>query len=313
MMTVLIISYRKTPRAIEGASKYFVVQAVARRFLLMGIVSHFLVSGGFFVFWSYDFLRYCLMLRGLFIKMAVLPRPFWFVDVVRGVRLSQGFYVVVRSKIVPIYLFVSLRKENIMMGFCLVGLFSVFLGSVLGVNQIRIRKIIAYSSIAHMGWMVSCFSSLSRWYCLSLFLCYCLMLLPLFIVGAVCSLEYVFKYKKTQYFSRVRVLVVFRLLSLGGLPPLVGFFYKWVMFFGLVKEGFLLVSGILVVLSLVSLYYYIGVCYNVFSVYWFVPKIFSGLKFLSTKMYMFLSLNLSVVLIVGLLRFLGPLTRVRLM
>lgn len=281
MSIVLIVSESKTPRAVERASKYFVVQAVARSFLVMGIMRKLLIGGSLEIFRGYRVFPYFLFLVGVFIKLAVLPRPFWFVDVVSGVKLVRGFYVVISSKIVPVYLFVCLSREVLLEEFSVLGVFSVFLGSVLGVNQVRIRKIIAFSSIAHIGWVVRCFPTLPAWSCLLLFLCYVVMLVPLFLVGAICSIEYVFKKKGTQHFSRVALFIVISFLSLGGLPPLVGFFYKWVMFLGLTRRGFFLVARVLVLLSLVSLYFYLNVCFSAFRVYWSVPQSFRALKFMS--------------------------------
>jgi len=267
IMIVLIVSQSGTPRGVEAAAKYFVTQAVARRFLLVGILRRFFVSGGFDLFGSYDMISYFFFMLGVFIKMAVLPNPFWLVDVVRGVSLSRAFFVIIGSKIIPVYLFICLSGRRFLGGLSVLGLFSVFLGSVLGINQISIRKILAFSSVAHMGWMVSCFACLSGWYCAVLFLCYALSLLPIFFISSVCSMEGIFKRKSAQFFSRLAGVVVVSLLSLGGLPPLVGFFYKWLMFLGLVDNGLFLVAGLLVLLRLVSLYYYLRVTYSIFRIY----------------------------------------------
>nr|YP_009730150.1 NADH dehydrogenase subunit 2 [Ophiomastix mixta]QHT54193.1 NADH dehydrogenase subunit 2 [Ophiomastix mixta] len=306
MMVVLIISEGSTPRAIEAASKYFVVQAVASGFLLMGILSHFFIGNSFIVFGNYDLISYCLILLGVFVKLAVLPNPFWFVDVVSGVSLYRAFYVIVASKVVPVYLFISLSSQDFLLGLCLVGLLSVFLGSVLGVNQISIRKILAFSSIAHMGWMISCFPILSYWCCVVLFFCYLLMLFPIFFVSSLCSIQGIFKQKNSQFQANVGLVVIVSLLSLGGLPPLVGFFYKWLMLLGLTGQNLFLVAGILILMSVISLYYYLSVCYSVFSVYWAVPQVFCFVNVLVSNSFFFFLGVVSLVNVLVCIFLVGP-------
>lgn len=66
-------------------------------------------------------------------------------------------------------------------------------------------------------------------------------------------------------------MVILSLLSLGGFPPLIGFFYKMTIFLGLVRGGSYLVCGYLIVMSLISLFYYLRICYNLYSLY--VPEV----------------------------------------
>lgn len=170
---------RGTPRRVEAVSKYFVAQAVASAFLLLGVVLRFFFTGKIDLFSEYKTLSYVFILRGLFIKIAVIPNPFWFIDTVRGLKLIQGFYVVITSKLVPIYLFITLLSINIKIFLMAVGLFSIAVGSFLGLKQTNVRKIIALSSIAHLGWLVVGLPYLDTFECLFVFICYLLMVIPL--------------------------------------------------------------------------------------------------------------------------------------
>nr|YP_009732651.1 NADH dehydrogenase subunit 2 [Ophiarachnella gorgonia]QHT54258.1 NADH dehydrogenase subunit 2 [Ophiarachnella gorgonia] len=265
---VVLLSYYRTPRSTEATVKYFIVQAVAGVVLLLGIlVRCFSLNVGFSLFESYSGFSYMLILTGLFVKIAVVPNPFWFVDVVGGLSLVRGFYVVVVSKIVPVYLYSLVVSDLFYWVFVLVGLSSSFFGTVFGVNQTSLRKIISLSSVSHLGWMVVSFSVLSFYECFFVFLLYVVMVLPLFVVGHYWVVNNVGKVGNLYHNFFVVLVLLVSLLSLAGFPPLIGFFYKWVMFFGLVMSGSYLVSGVLVMFSLVSLYFYLLVCYNLYGLY----------------------------------------------
>lgn len=168
-----------TPRGVEAVSKYFIAQAVARAFLLLGIVFRFFTKGEIDLFSSYNYLSYVMILGGLFIKIAVVPNPFWFIDTVSGLNLVQRFYVVITSKLVPIYLFISLLNFNLKSFLLTVGIFSIGIGRFLGIKQTNVRKIVALSSIAHLGWLIVGFPFLEIYECLFVFFCYLLMVIPL--------------------------------------------------------------------------------------------------------------------------------------
>lgn len=223
---VTLLSRSGTPRAVEASSKYFMVQSIARSLLLAGLLGHFLIRGTFCIFTKYHRISYCLILSGLFVKLAVFPNPFWFVDVVRGVSLLRSTLVVVISKIIPLYLFLCLSKTGWLLVLAVVGVRRAGFSSFLAIKQTNVRKIIALSSISNVGWMVVCFPIMRFDVCVFLFFCYIVMVLPVLITGYVSSFERLLKLKKHMCHPYLGYLLGIRMLSLGGLPPLVGFFYK---------------------------------------------------------------------------------------
>uniref|UniRef100_A0AAU6PWW8 NADH-ubiquinone oxidoreductase chain 2 n=1 Tax=Ophiotreta durbanensis TaxID=3135534 RepID=A0AAU6PWW8_9ECHI len=293
---VVLLSGRATPRGVESAVKYFVVQGVASVFLLFGAVFNGVWGGSLDLFSSYNLVSYFLIIIGLLVKLAVFPNPFWIVDVLSGVDLARGAYVILFSKFIPVYLYYIVSGSFLGIIITVVGVSSIIFGSVLGVNQVSVRKIIALSSVSHMGWIVLTFPLLSGSLCFFVFLSYIFMLVPLLWVSNVVSLDYLVKGKNMYYNWGALVVVLVCLLSLGGFPPLLGFFYKWVMFFVLVESGSFLVSGILILFNLVSLFFYLQLCHSLVSFYWPELKLsfFNGLGEMSTKV-------LSPIFVVGVL------------
>jgi len=160
------------------------------------------------------------------IKLAVFPNPFWFVDVVSGLGLRERFFVVVVSKIGPLYLFFILSRRRQLSVFLIIGLFSAFLGSVLGTNQTGLRKIVALSSIANLGWFVVCLPFMGGVLGGLCFLGYVVTIVPVLWLGSHYLFYYLSKGAHIYHRSVSAFWFIVFLLSLGGLPPFIGFFVK---------------------------------------------------------------------------------------
>ena len=256
------------PRKVEAVSKYFVLQAVARVILMFGILVRWETSENLMLWGSYSAFSHSLILFGLMIKLAVFPNPFWFVDVVSGLSLSRGLYVVVISKLAPLYLFFSLSEPKQLAIFLVIGLFSVFIGRALGTNQNGVRKIVALSSIAKLGWFIVCLPFLGGYLGSLCFFGYVVTIVPVLWLGSYYSYYYLLKGGQIYHSPTSSFLFISGLLSLGGLPPFIGFFIKWQLFQGLVNVGLFWVCSVLIARSLLSLYFYLKVCFSVWSIKW---------------------------------------------
>nr|QDH07334.1 NADH dehydrogenase subunit 2 [Ophiarachnella infernalis] len=267
MCLVILLSEKMTPRSVEAVLKYFIMQAIGGLFLLFGVIVRLYFCNSVSVLSFYNESSYILILLGLFIKLAVFPNPFWVIDVVSGISVSRGFYVLVASKIIPLYLYITLINNSFLWTLIGVGVFSTAFGVLLGVNQLSVRKLLAFSSVGHVGWMVAVFPSMNVSSCFLVFVLYILNISPIFFWSLYYELEDVNKTKNVYHNFLVVFVLVVSLLSLAGLPPLAGFFYKWVMFNALVLNKLYLVSGVLILLNLISLFFYLNICKFFYLVY----------------------------------------------
>ena len=280
ILLIRLVSQDLSPRRVEGLSKYYIIKAVASVLIIGGAVIRYLFWGESKVIGDYVGLPLILVLLGLFIKLAVFPNPYWFVDVVRGFKMLRSFYIIIVSKIVPVYLYIVLVKNSHSYILTLVGVVSILVGRISGVRQKSIRKIVAYSSIRHFGWLVIGLPWLTLEGCLFVFVCYFVMLLPILWVGGYYKIDDLKRINRVYHQPGVVILVILRLLSLGGLPPLIGFIYKWFIFLGLLSGGQYLVCGYLIVMRLISLFYYLRVSYYLYRLYWPETKLVGLASFL---------------------------------
>ncbi len=300
-LLVVIISRKITPRTVERLAKYFLAQAIARILLLTGIIVRYYHIGEIKVTSHYKLPSYVLILMALFLKIALVPNPYWFVDAVRGLKFLERIYIVITSKIVPIYLYITISKDYFIGLLFIVGVASVGFGRLLALKQTSIRKIIALSSIAHLGWFLVRFPLLDFQKCLFIFFSYIIMVTPIIFICHIFQINDLKKIKRC-YSSPFSVFIIFlSLLSLGGFPPLLGFFYKFVIFLALINKKRYILCGYLILMRLVSLFIYLRICYELYRLYNEEVKFISLSKnlidFGGSKMFIYLILNFSLIII----------------
>uniref|UniRef100_A0AAU6QCH7 NADH-ubiquinone oxidoreductase chain 2 n=1 Tax=Aspidophiura sp. TaxID=3135528 RepID=A0AAU6QCH7_9ECHI len=298
-----IISRNTTPRAVEASVKYFIFQALASAILLGGILVRYINIGTFGTEGIYTTVEGVFILLALVIKIGLFPAHFWFIDVVSGLQFYQCFYVIVISKLIPLIFIINISTEFLSNAYLIVGCSSVLIGSVLGTSQVQTRKIMAFSSVAHLGWIVIIIPYTNYIVPLLLFSCYIVVIGLALEQCNNMSLYSIGNARKQSQSSEV-LLFLISLISLGAFPPTIGFLYKWIMFIIIIKEGLFMVAAFLIIMSVISLYFYLNLAFNIFSIYWPVNKsvVLSGVSNQNG-----LSITIGLVIIFPLF-FLGPIT-----
>nr|YP_009917936.1 NADH dehydrogenase subunit 2 [Echinothrix calamaris]QLM01971.1 NADH dehydrogenase subunit 2 [Echinothrix calamaris] len=252
-----------TPRTVEASIKYFLVQALSAALLLNSALVQAWLTGSWSTSIPLNLTSEISLSIALAFKIGLAPCHFWFPDVLQGLPLTQGLLISTWQKIAPLIIlfsFSSLIFSNLIVA---LGLFSVMVGGWGGLNQTQIRKILAFSSIAHMGWisLTSTYHELAALVMLALYLVINTTLfltanfLGVFTLGHLNVIS-----QLSPLSTAILVLVV---LSLGGLPPLTGFMVKFISLYHLVSNDFLVFSVILILGSLLSLFFYLRITFNV--------------------------------------------------
>nr|AYO99686.1 NADH dehydrogenase subunit 2 [Ophiosteira sp. Op725.7] len=276
-----ILSSNISPRSIESTNKYFLFQATGSIILLTGILIRLFFSGNILLQGNYNWIEYSIIVISLCIKMGIFPTHFWFVDVMQGINFWSGFFIVIPSKIIPIYIIINISNSFAIILLSIIGVISVIIGSILGVHQIQLRKLIALSSIAHLGWIVITFPNINNWFGMILFLSYTIMITPLIWVGNIYSLEHLSKTNNISNNFSLSSILLISILSMAGFPPLLGFFYKWLIFYIILNNQSLIIIVILISASLLSLYFYLQICIGSYIMQWPLSKtLFSNSFFL---------------------------------
>nr|ABO14045.1 NADH dehydrogenase subunit 2 [Xenophallus umbratilis] len=256
-----LMAKNHSPRTVEATTKYFFAQATASATLLFASVSNALLTGGWDIIQSHHPLTSTLITLSLAMKIGLAPLHSWMPEVMQGLNLLTGLILSTWQKLAPLCLIYQIQPNNPHILIAL-GLLSIVVGGWGGFNQVQLRKILAYSSIAHLGWMITILS-FSPPLTLTALFTYLLMTLSLFssfILGRTTHIS-----SLSTAWAKIPALtasIPFILLSLGGLPPLTGFLPKWLILQELTKQDLTPIAVLAALSSLFSLYFYLRLSYS---------------------------------------------------
>nr|AWS34249.1 NADH dehydrogenase subunit 2 [Kurochkinegramma hypogrammicum] len=256
-----LIAKSHHPRAIEAATKYFLAQATASTLLLFSSMTNAWHTGQ----WDITQLTHpvsCLILTSaISMKLGLVPFHFWFPEVLQGSSLTIGMLLSTIMKFPPLTLLymTSLSLNPTLL--TILAVLSAALGGWMGLNQTQIRKILAFSSIAHLGWMAIIISYHPKLTLLNFYL-YSLMTAAVFLtlnsINALKLSTLMTTWTKTPSLNAMLMLT---LLSLAGLPPLTGFIPKWLIIQELTKQSMAPTATAMALLSLLGLFFYLRLAY----------------------------------------------------
>nr|WCJ44981.1 NADH dehydrogenase subunit 2 [Acanthurus nigroris] len=255
-----LMAKRHHPRAIEAATKYFLTQATGAALLLFATMVNAWLSGEWDFYHASSPIAVILATLALALKMGIAPLHAWLPEVLQGVDLITGMVISTWQKLAPFALLIQIEPSNSHL-LTFLGLTSTLVGGWGGLNQTQLRKILAYSSIAHLGW-VALAMQFSKSLALLTLLTYIVMAAAAFLVfnhtHSTDLTTLAMSATKNPVLTAFTPLILF---SLGGLPPLTGFFPKWMILQVMVENNCALMATIAAMSSLLSLYVYLRIAY----------------------------------------------------
>nr|AGQ48900.1 NADH dehydrogenase subunit 2 [Tyranneutes virescens] len=256
-----LISKSHHPRAIEAATKYFLTQATASTLLLFSSMVNAWFSGQWDITQLTHPMACILLTSAISIKLGLVPFHFWFPEVLQGSTLSTCLLLATVMKFPPIALFYLTSPSLNPTLLLLMAIASAALGGWMGLNQTQIRKVLAFSSIAHLGWMTIILIYNPNLTLITFYLYAMTTSAIFFTLNTTNTLKLsamMTAWTKTPTLTSIFMLT---LLSLAGLPPLTGFLPKWLIIMELTKQELTTVATVITLLSLLGLFFYLRLAY----------------------------------------------------
>nr|AFB19579.1 NADH dehydrogenase subunit 2 [Stachyris nigrocapitata]QED42749.1 NADH dehydrogenase subunit 2 [Sterrhoptilus nigrocapitatus]AFB19580.1 NADH dehydrogenase subunit 2 [Stachyris nigrocapitata]QED42751.1 NADH dehydrogenase subunit 2 [Sterrhoptilus nigrocapitatus]QED42755.1 NADH dehydrogenase subunit 2 [Sterrhoptilus nigrocapitatus] len=256
-----LISKSHHPRSIEAATKYFLTQAAASALVLFSSMTNAWHTGQ----WDITQLTHptssLILTSAIAMKLGLAPFHFWFPEVLQGSPLTTGLLLSTIMKLPPIaLLFMTAPSLNSTLLTCM-ALLSAALGGWMGLNQTQVRKILAFSSISHLGWMAIIITYNPKLTLLNFYL-YTLMTAAVFLTLNSTKTSNLSTLMTTWTKApSLNTMLFLTLLSLAGLPPLTGFLPKWLIIQELTKQDMIPAATAISMLSLLSLFFYLRLAY----------------------------------------------------
>nr|WRM53685.1 NADH dehydrogenase subunit 2 [Nannatherina balstoni] len=250
------------PRAVEATTKYFLTQATAAAMLLFASTTNAWITGQWDIQQMTHPLPVTMITLALALKIGLAPVHAWLPEVLQGLDLTTGLILSTWQKLAPFALLLQIQPTNSTL-LIVLGLVSTLVGGWGGLNQTQLRKILAYSSIAHLGWMILVLQFAPSLTLLTL-LIYLIMTSSTFLVFKLNKATNIntlaTSWSKAPAMTALAPLI---LLSLGGLPPLTGFMPKWLILQELTKQDLAPTATLAALSALLSLYFYLRLSYAI--------------------------------------------------
>nr|YP_009294816.1 NADH dehydrogenase subunit 2 [Parapoynx crisonalis]AMT85313.1 NADH dehydrogenase subunit 2 [Parapoynx crisonalis] len=241
----------------EASLKYFLTQSIASiNFLFCILIKLTLMK-------NFEMNQYLsIMLNSsLLMKMGSAPFHFWFpIPLYEGLSWFNSFILMTWQKITPIILIsYYLNKKFII----IIIMMNAIIGAIGGLNQTSIRKLMAFSSINNLGWMLSAIMiSENLW--MFYFFIYSIMIMIMCMMFSMLNVFFINQLFFVNMNYIIKLSIIMNFLSLGGIPPFIGFFSKWIIINFLINNELFILNFILIMSSLIILFFYIRIIYSSF-------------------------------------------------
>lgn len=263
-----LLMFQNISAEAESGVKYFIFQAVGSSFLLMGSMVKFNLTNTWELDGTERQIRIILIVLGLILKLGVFPFHYWVPPVIINLSWFSCTLLTTWQKVGPLFILSTFMQTNahfkIFFYIFLFARLSSLISGIGGINQSKLRAIIAYSSIGHMGWLIFALTngnSLTGFY----FVVYVSISLSLFILFWIVELiDLSVSLRDSWPTSKLlKILIIIFLLSLGGIPPFLGFASKAIVIIHTIGLTNYLLVGPLILGSLLSLFYYLSLLFSI--------------------------------------------------
>nr|ADT82687.1 NADH dehydrogenase subunit 2 [Pseudochirops cupreus] len=257
-----MMTYPNHPRATESAIKYFLTQATASMTIMFAIIHNAWATNQWDLLQMTNPLASTLMTLALAIKLGLAPFHFWVPEVIQGIPLLSGMILLTWQKVAPMSLLYQMSPSLNMKILTVLAITSTLLGGWGGLNQTHLRKILAYSSITHMGWMTIIALTNPALILINLII-YIAITLTLFITLNFSSVTKIKSITNMWNKSTPMTIIIFlTLLSLSGLPPFTGFAPKWLVLQELIINNNIITATLMAFSTLLNLFFYMRIIYT---------------------------------------------------
>ncbi|MGH8719410.1 MAG: NADH-quinone oxidoreductase subunit NuoN [Burkholderiales bacterium] len=278
---------RDSPIATEAAMKYFVLGALSSGLLLYGMSMFYGATGSLalsdvaYAILGAEVNRTVLTFGLVFVvagsafKLGAAPFHMWVPDVYHGAPTPVTLFIATATKLAAFAFTLRLLVEGLQQlasdwqgMLILLSIISIAIGNITAIAQTNLKRMLAYSSIAHMGYMLlGILSATLNGYASAMYYVVIYVLMSLGTFGMIILLsrkgfeadnldDFRGLNQRSPWYAFIMLLLMF---SMAGVPPTVGFYAKLAVFQAVLEAGFIWLAVAAVLLSVVGAYYYLRV------------------------------------------------------
>lgn len=259
---------------------YFVVQAFSSSLFFLSAFQYNIIQIEFFLF---------LINISILIKLGMIPFHLWLISIREIINFNSILILLTIQKIIPLLIAEKFINNS------LIPLFSIstFFASFLAIKHKLIKKILIFSSISHQGWILCLLvKKLNFW--IAYLILYFIIFFNIIRIFNKYKINFFSDFIKKKIKLEIKIKIIILIISLGGIPPFLGFFIKIVSIYLLINLKLIFIF-MLILSSLLNLFFYIRII---------IPFFFINLKFftwnnifINKNIYININLIILIVLI----------------
>nr|QLD97297.1 NADH dehydrogenase subunit 2 [Rhipicephalus maculatus] len=278
MMSFIPIMNNFKLKNFNSMITYFIIQSFSSSLFFISAFQYSLFNSMFFLF---------IINISILIKLGMIPFHFWIILISESMSFDALLILLTLQKTLPLLIMEKFVSELMIPLFIL----SSLMASILAMKYKMMKKILIFSSISHQGWIL-CLVAKKLNFWLSYLILYFVILFNIINICDYNKINSFSDFLKSKMKSEVKMKLITSMMSLGGMPPFLGFFMKIVAIFLLMKMNLIFIF-ILILSSLINLFFYVR------SI---TPNLFTSLKFfawnkLITKKNILIKFNLILLII----------------
>nr|YP_010714128.1 NADH dehydrogenase subunit 2 [Menida lata]WDD39691.1 NADH dehydrogenase subunit 2 [Menida lata] len=253
MSFIPLMLYNINKSTSEGAMIYFLTQSMSSMLLMMMILLY-----------MYKYLIPINLINtiaeiSILIKLGAAPFHTWMPKIMASISWMKCCILMTWQKLAPLFM-ISNLNSTVTINLSII--MSVMIGSLGGINQTSLRKIMAYSSINHIGWMLAISKSMNLWL-LYLMIYSLLMFFMCFMLNNY-KMNFINQMSMLNINNTEKINLFIMMMSLGGLPPFIGFMPKWITIQSMINENSYIMINVMIMFSLITLMFYLRIMTNMF-------------------------------------------------
>nr|YP_011011067.1 NADH dehydrogenase subunit 2 [Cymoninus sechellensis]WPW49235.1 NADH dehydrogenase subunit 2 [Cymoninus sechellensis] len=256
MFFIPLISKNKNMKSSQAMMIYFMTQSIGSMILLFSILvnSTIMISPVMM-----EEITKSMLMISLLIKLGVAPFHNWYLEVLFNLKWIEALILMVWQKIAGLFILSNIIMNNMIYIMIMI---TTFIGAIGGINISSLMKLLGYSSINHMGWILLMMNNENQWYLYFMF--YSIILIMACLFFNKFNIYYI-----NQMYSNINspleklnYTIIF--LSIGGLPPFLGFIPKWMVLY---SSNNILLLLLMMMMSLITLFYYMRIISSSFMMF----------------------------------------------
>ena len=254
VLFIRLITLGKRYRVVEVIIKYYIIQVFFSLLFLIFMI---------FVLFNLRVSRSWFILLFMIIKIGLFPFHFWLISIIGKLDWVRFLTISTLLKLIPLLIVYFIVR---VVSFYLILFRSLVFGRLGGINNISLQKIMGYSSIVNLCWILYSLgvSFLTFWLYLGGYFC---MILWFCILINYVNVFYINQFKLINSYLSVKIVLFLVILSIVGFPPFLGFIIKWLVITNLWFINIKLLIFIIIFFSVFSIYFYLQIFFMVIMIY----------------------------------------------